>query len=262
MKRVCVLGAFIGAVLTQPALAQDSKIHGFVAAGAVVGNDYEGSETYEIGPAVAARFQYRHLYLQTEGLGAKVNVSPLEGFEFGPRVNYRSGRDDDVENDAVSRMAEIDDAFEGGAFARLQRTSIFDSNDEIAFEISALTDLSGTHEGLLVTFGPEYGFQASRKLRLTVGLEGTYADDEYMDTYFGVNPGNLGTSGLSNFRAEGGLKDVGISLMAGYQFNESWGAVGIAGFNRLLGDAADSPLVAQEGSASQFTALLGVSYRF
>ena len=262
MKRVCVFGAVLGAVLTQSAMAEDHKVHGFLAAGAIVSSDYEGSDTYEVGPAVATRLQYRHLTLQTEGLGAKLNISPLESFEFGPRVNYRTGRDDDVENDAVSRMAEIDGAFEGGLFARLQKQNVFDGGDEIAFEVSALADLSDTHEGLLVTFGPEYTFQATPKLRLTAGLEATYADDDYMETYFGVNAGNVGASGLPNFSAEGGIKDVGVSLMAAYQFNARWGLIGMAGYNRLLGDAADSPLVDQEGSDNQFTTLLGVSYRF
>ena len=247
---------------TQLAAAQSNDIHGFLAAGAFVGSDYEGSDEYTFNPAIAARLQYKNYYIQTEGLGAKINLSPAEHFEFGPMINYRMGRDDDIENLSVSRMTEIDDAFEGGAFARVQKRNIMSGGDEIGFEVKVLSDLSDTHEGMTVTFGPDYAFQATSKLRLTTSVEATYADDDYMDTYFGVNTDNVGSSGLSHFKAESGLKDVGASMMAHYQLSEKWSVIGITGYKKLLGDAKDTPLVEQEGSDNQFMALGAISYSF
>jgi len=40
-----------------------------------------------------------------------------------------------------------------------------------------------------------------------------------MDTYFGVNANNRGTSTLSSYSADGGLKDVGLSLTVKYHLN-------------------------------------------
>jgi outer membrane scaffolding protein for murein synthesis (MipA/OmpV family) len=41
-----------------------------------------------------------------------------------------------------------------------------------------------------------------------------------------------------------------------------WGIAAIANVNRLTGDAEDSPIVADHGSATQFTAGVFLSYRF
>jgi len=245
-----------------PIMAEDKQIHGFVSAGTFVNNDYEGSDEYQVNPAGVARLQYKHYYLQTEGLGAKINLSSLKNFEFGPVFNYSMSRDDDIENEAVSKMEKIDGSFEGGVFVRSQKKNILTGGDEIGFEVKALTDLSDTHDGTLISVSTDYSYQSTPKLRLTTSLEATYADDDYMDTYFGINARNRGTSGLPNFTAEGGIKDIELSVMANYQFSDKWGVLFITGYKQLLGDAKDSPLVEQEGNNDQLQALTGLSYRF
>jgi outer membrane scaffolding protein for murein synthesis (MipA/OmpV family) len=42
----------------------------------------------------------------------------------------------------------------------------------------------------------------------------------------------------------------------------SWGVVGIARVGRLVGDAADSPVVDAAGDATQFFGGLAISYAF
>ena len=43
---------------------------------------------------------------------------------------------------------------------------------------------------------------------------------------------------------------------------ESWSPTGIAGYTRMLGDAADSPIVDDAGDANQFRAGVLVNYTF
>ena len=69
-------------------------------------------------------------------------------------------------------------------------------------------------------------------------------------------------SGMRQYQAEGGFKDAGISLDLNYNLTDNWGLTGQVGYKRLLGDAADSPLVEDRGSANQFTTGLLVSYEF
>jgi len=83
-----------------------------------------------------------------------------------------------------------------------------------------------------------------------------------MDTYFGVNPGNRGSSGLPNYSADSGLKDVGINLVAHYTPWEKWGIMGLFSYKALLNDAKDSPIVDNEGDDKQFMFGLMATYRW
>ena len=63
------------------------------------------------------------------------------------------------------------------------------------------------------------------------------------------------------FNPEGGIKGVGVAGEAKYALTPRWTIVGKASYERLIGDAADSPIT-DLGSENQFTAALGATYRF
>jgi outer membrane scaffolding protein for murein synthesis (MipA/OmpV family) len=78
----------------------------------------------------------------------------------------------------------------------------------------------------------------------------------------GVDADNARRSGFSTYDAGGGIKGIGLSMNAAYQWDEHWGVTGMIGLTQLVGDAADSPIVDDAGSATQGVAALGISYRF
>ncbi len=77
--------------------------------------------------------------------------------------------------------------------------------------------------------------------------------------FFGVTGAQSAHSGLRQYRPDGGLKDAGISLDLDYSLTENWSVSGRLGCKRPLGDAADSPLVKDRGSANQGTTGLFLS---
>ena len=79
---------------------------------------------------------------------------------------------------------------------------------------------------------------------------------------YGVTGMIAARSGLSTYDPDGGIKDVGVSVNAIYQWNEHWGVTGMVGLTQLVGDAADSPIVDDEGSATQGLFAAGLLYRF
>ena len=83
-----------------------------------------------------------------------------------------------------------------------------------------------------------------------------------MDTYFGVNAGNRGSSGLPDFKADSGLKDVGFNLVVNYTPWENWGIMGLLSYSALLNDAKDSPIVDDEGNDKQMSFGLMGTYRW
>jgi len=94
------------------------------------------------------------------------------------------------------------------------------------------------------------------------GASVTYADDDYMDTYFSVDTKDAIRSRLKRYKAESGIKDVGVDLMLRYSMNENWSIRGIAAYLVLLEDAKDSPIVDDEGESGQFKGSVVVIYNF
>ena len=223
--------------------------------GAGMAPDYEGSEDYTLVPSLMFKGNYDSgRYFSLLGTNFMLNLVPSQTFSFGPALNYRMERDD-VDNDRVDDMDKIDGAFEAGAFGG------FNINNFI-LRLEMLTDVSDEHDGFLAQVNAGYRWKAMPELTLTPGVFLTYADDDYMDTYFGVNPGNRGSSGLPNYSADSGLKDVGINLVAHYTPWDNWGIMGLFSYKTLLNDAKDSPIVDDEGNDKQFMFGLMATYRW
>ncbi len=93
----------------------------------------------------------------------------------------------------------------------------------------------------------------------TIGA--SYADDDYMQAYFSVTPGQSAASvaGLGVYQADAGFKDVFVGATAKIALSELWTLHMSARYAHLIGDAGDSPLVESE---HQWTGGVGVSYRF
>jgi outer membrane scaffolding protein for murein synthesis (MipA/OmpV family) len=152
-------------------------------------------------------------------------------------------------------MDKVDGAFEAGVFGGV-------SMSDFLLGLEVLADVSNEHDGYTVQGTAGYRWKAMPELTLTPGVFMTYADSDYMDTYFGVNSGNRGSSNLRSFSADSGIKDVGLNLVVSYNPWESWGLMGLLSYKKLLNDAKDSPLVDDEGNDNQLTFGLMGTYRW
>ncbi len=226
--------------------------------GAAFVPDYEGSEDYDVVPVPFVRIHWQNdRFVELFALTLKGNIVPSRTWEFGPILRFSPGRDD-VDNSAVDAMRDVDDSLELGAFAayRLQSWST---------RVQVLHDVADGHGGLLADFRIGYSRQIFKKTRLTIGVSTTYADDDYMETFFGVNAIDSGLSGLPVYAADGEMKDVGIDIALGRVLRGNWSIITAFKYKRLLGDAEDSPLVegiGGVGSADQFSGIFIVSYTY
>ena len=80
--------------------------------------------------------------------------------------------------------------------------------------------------------------------------------------YFGVEPANVVPSGLPAYDPGSGVYAYGLTAGAYYSFDKHWGLYGFAGYDRLTGDAARSPVVTLAGDRNQLSAGLAATYRF
>ena len=255
MKIFRFVGLFLALMLAaSPVWALD----GMVGLGAGMAPDYEGSEDNTGVPL----FLFQHNYdsgrfFKLNGPKLKVNLLADKQVNLGPVLNYRFERDD-VDNDRVDDMDKVDAAFEAGVFGGVNFNNVL-------LGLELLADVSDEHDGYLAELSAGYRWQAMPALSVTPTLFLTYADDDYMDTYFGVNAGNRGSnlpSSLPDYSADSGLKDVGLNLVAHYTPWEQWGIMGMFSYKALLNDAKDSPLVDDEGDKNQYKASVAVSYSF
>jgi outer membrane protein len=100
------------------------------------------------------------------------------------------------------------------------------------------------------------------RFSLSGGPRFTLQNTEATAPYFSVNGAQSLASGLPTFDASGGSHSVGAGAQLHYQFNPQWEVHSYVEYNRLLGDAAASPLVTLRGSPNQMNVGVGASYSF
>ena len=235
-----------------------------IGAGVGVVPDYEGSEDYTAVPVPHFSAQWTSgRYIKLDGNVLKANLLANDRWSLGPVLQYRGERDDDVDNNKVAKMDKIDAAVEAGAFLGYKLALFHVAPKYDSWDIGAqlVTDASGEHDGMLATARTGYTFKNDR-MSTRIGASVTYADDDYMDTYFSVSASDANRSGLKKYKAESGVKDVGLDLTLRLKMNENWAVRGVFAYIALLEDAKDSPLVDDEGDSGQFKGSVVVIYNF
>lgn len=216
-------------------------------AGVQVSPSYFGSDEYKLGPDFSARFDY----VRFPG-GFEYGSSRTVGFRTGWGIQGSFRYIGERDKDAIPGLDDIPWSVEAGlgvgyeqrnwrAFADVRYG--FVGHNAWVGELGA-DAIAYPIDGLTLTAGPRFQFGA----------------DNFAQTYFGVSPAESAASGLATFDASGGLLATGLEIGARYLFNERWGVEGAIGYDRLMNDAADSPITAQ-GSPDQYTARIGITRR-
>lgn len=253
--------AFLTAALTAlcglcaaPAIAQnaaepaliDSRMT--IGLGASVGPSYFGSDDYDVGPWGTVRFDYLRL---PGGLswGSANSIGVRHGFGLRGSFNYVGSRRAG-DHSELKGLDDVDAAYEVGLGIG------YEARDWRAF-----TDVRygfGGHETFLAEVGADAIYRPTNSLTLSIGPRLDFGTGSYMRTYFGVTEDESVASGLSEYNPSGGLKTVGVEVGARYAISGGWGVEGVATYDRLVDDAADSPITAL-GSEDQFGFRLGVT---
>jgi outer membrane scaffolding protein for murein synthesis (MipA/OmpV family) len=255
----CAVSGAIVAVLAvagaRSSLAADGEAGSWLF-GVGVGTkpDYEGSNDYKLAPVGRFKFNMEGgRFIEAGGnhgsgkaVRLRANLLADSAVTLGPVLQYRPARSD-VTNNFVHRMPTVDGALEAGGFVGLESGGWF-------FDTTAGTEVSqAAKSGITVELSAGYRAEASENLRYAIGAASTWADDDYMQTYFGVNGAQSAQSLLPTYSADSSFKDVGGSLMLDWRGSdwEHWSIQTIASYFRLIGDADDSSPIVDVGSADQ-----------
>lgn len=221
----------------------------------IVTPKYEGASGYRVigAPIVAPAFMISNSRFQFRGLDdIRLRLFQHEGFEAGPLAGWRFGRDEE-DGDRLRGLGDVDGGLVVGGYMAY-------SFGILKPFLSYHHQVTGDDGGGLLRFGSEAKFGLGHGAELIGTLGATYADSNYMDAYFSVAPAAAvaSTSRLTAFDADSGVKDVFFGLSATVPLSELWTLRLNGKYTRLVGDAADSPVVESE---NQFTGGLGLTYR-
>jgi outer membrane scaffolding protein for murein synthesis (MipA/OmpV family) len=176
------------------------------------------------------------------------------GFSLYPSFEFQRKRTAS-DSPSLTGTTTIDWALELGAGVAFRR-------DWLRTYVQARQGFNG-HHGQVVDVGVEVTARPTDRLRVIVGPRATWASGDYMSTYFGVTSAEAIASGgtLTAYSPGAGFQSVGILARAEYAITERTTFHVRAGWQRLIGDAADSPIV-KLGDADQFTIGAGLSRKF
>lgn len=241
--------AFVPAAQAQDAGSSSMSGPGIsfeLGAAGKVSPSYFGSSDYMLSPVPLIRL--KRLELPN---GFVIGGGSDEGFSLSPSfgvVGERSTKD----SPELVGLNAIDTAFEFGLAAKYQIGQ---------FRVmGALRRGFGGHEGIRGELGADYIYKPDDKWTLHGGPRLDFADSTFANTYFGVTAAEASGSFAAN-TASGGLISAGLEAGVRYQVNEAWAVEAGASWDRLVGDAADSPITAQ-GSKDQYSVQFGLLRRF
>jgi len=170
-------------------------------------------------------------------------------FAAGPTLNIAATRS----ADDLPGLAKIGFGIEAGAFAEAWPLGPLRLRGELRQGIGAHKALTGDLAADLVWRRGKEGpiFTAGPRVR--------WGSAKHNRAYFGVPAG--AATALSPYEPGAGIYAVGAAAGLRYPLNRTVGLYGFAGYDRLTGKAADSPIVTA-GSTDQFSGGIALTYRF
>jgi outer membrane protein len=174
------------------------------------------------------------------------------GFSFGPAANIASKR---KESDVGASVGKVSTTFEAGAFASYELARSIHLRGEVLKGI-------GGHEGLVGTIGADHIWRDGDRYVFSIGPRVLLSNARYQRAYFGVTPTAALATGLPVYDPGGGVHALAAASGLSYQFTDRFGMFGFGRYERLVGDAAKSPIVREFGSRNQLSGGLGLNYTF
>lgn len=271
--------AAAGLLIVTPGLAQpadlpppdDGSNSLTIGLGVAAAPSYEGSDDYVAVPAGLIRGRVSGFIFFSRATAlyfdvAREPVGEATDFLIGPMANLRLDRSSRIRDARVEALGDLDAAIELGGFVGIGRSGLLNPYDYAQARLDVLHDVTGTHDGLIVTPTFEYGTPLSRSVYVGLGVSADYVSNNFADTYYSVSTAGAARSGLSPYSADSGFKNARFTLLANYALSgdlrHGASLFGIASYSRLFGKFADSPLVSQAGDADQLFIGAGLAYSF
>jgi outer membrane protein len=246
--------------LAVPAFAQDgdeeedAPKRTRVGIGAHLYPSYPGSDHFDLGPLLDLDRARGDEPFEFEAPDDSFSLSLIDsgGIELGPAFNFEGTR---TAEDVGALLPKVKFSLEPGGFVSFDLSSNFRLRGEIRKGVSG-------HKGWVGLIGADYVAREGDAWLFSIGPRVTWSNDRYQDAWFGVTPADAVASGLPVYNPGGGIHAVGATASFETRLGPRWGLYSYAKYDRLVGDAADSPIVTLLGSRDQLSGGLGLNYTF
>jgi outer membrane protein len=218
--------------------------------------DFEGAKGAMLSPVPI--FSIRRAGSPENFHGARDSAS-IALFDFGnlragPAVKFVSSRKADNYSE-LQGLGDVKATVEVGGFVEYFPVDWFRTRVETRQGL-------GGQQGVVADFSADFIVPLLQRFTISAGPRFTYESTKATSPYFGIDAVQAMATGLPAFDAQGGAHSAGAGAQLTYRFNPQWEVRTSVEYERLLGDAAKSPLVALRGSANQTTFTVGASYSF
>lgn len=254
LLRIAVCAAALPLLVQfDPAAAEGVKDHQYVidlGGGVMAQPRYPGSDETIFVPypliAVSKFFVPGYGQIDEENSTRRLSIYP--SFNF-------IGKRDSSKSNELEGMKDVDWALEAGI-------GISYRYDWIRGFAEIRQGFNG-YSGQVAQFGIDLIGSPTEDLEVRFGPRAGWGSEDYMQTYFGITSSEAAKSPIYNsaYKADAGFDTVGLAGSATYDMTDRWKLHGLVGWDRLIGDAGDSPIV-KAGSENQFYGGAGITYEF
>jgi len=185
---------------------------------------------------------------------ASIALFDVGNFRAGPAFKYVGSRRSDKYAE-LTGLGDVKAAYELGGFVEYFPVDWLRLRSE-------LRQGMGGNTGTVADVSADVIVPLIQRLTISAGPRFTWKSTKATAPYFGVDAVQSVASGLPMYDAKGGAHSVGFGGQISYRINPHWEVHAYVEYEKLLGDAADSPLVKLRGSSNQTTIGLGASYSF
>lgn len=185
---------------------------------------------------------------------ASIALLDVGNFRAGPAFKYVAARKADKYAE-LTGLGDVKAAYELGGFVEYYPVDWLRLRGELRHGI-------GGHTGAVADVSADVIVPLIQRLTISAGPRFTWKSSKATAPYFGVDAAQALASGLPMYDAKSGAHSVGFGSQISYRINPQWEVHAYVEYEKLLGDAADSPLVKLRGSSNQTTVGLGASYSF
>jgi outer membrane protein len=228
-----------------------------LAAGVAMQPTFHGSDRYRATPVPLVIIRWRDaVSLGADGLTLYWHDNNLR---IGGGVNYDGGRlgheTSGILNSGDNRLAglgDVDGSVGLRGFASYKWGPVY-------LDASAIKYIGPQNKGILANFGISSPWALTKRFVIRPHIGATWANDNYMQTFFGITPTQAAQSRFPQFNTEGGLEDVHGGLTGVYFLSSHWFIGADASAIQYMGNAARSPITISNTNAT-FATVIGYHF--
>ncbi|WP_011581428.1 MULTISPECIES: MipA/OmpV family protein [Chelativorans] len=262
-RRLAAVAAALSILFPSAAKAQQAGNHFWsgdwsltIGAAGLVAPSFEGSKDwiFKVSPVISLGRQGSAVRFSSRNDSASFGFVDTSVFRAGIAGKLVFRRDEETD-DALKGLDPVKFGVEAGGFVEVYPTDNVRLRGEVRRGIRS-------HSGVVADVAVDVFDDLSPTVRVSGGPRLSLASADYFDAYYGVSAGESARSGLPRYTPGGGIKSVGAGAAITWKTTDKITTSFFTEYVRLLGPAADSPLVERRGSPNQLSVGVSATYRF